>query len=118
MTTWDYIGLVLFNLVNYFFFGLVRNSLDSGLTPGYTLDIFAINLGSQFIICFTRYGWYLYCLVPSYIGYKLLGYLWGYIGRTNTVDPNATTAIDPKAAKKAAKHERQEARGHKVKYMK
>jgi len=56
--------------------------------------------------------------VPSYIGYKLLGYLWGYIGRTNTVDPNATTAIDPKAAKKAAKHERQEARGHKVKYMK
>lgn len=93
----------------------MRNSLDAGLTPGYTLDIFCINLGSQAIICFTRYGWYLYCLVPTYIGYKLLGYLWGYIGRANT--PNAPTVIDQKAAKKAAKHERQEARGPKVKYM-
>jgi hypothetical protein len=79
ITTWDLIGLFLFSAVSYFFFGMVKSSLESGLTPGYTLDIFCINLGSQFLICFTRYGWWLYSLVPAYISYKVGGFLWAYI---------------------------------------
>ena len=30
-TTWDYLALVLFSLVTYITFGMVRNSLDNGL---------------------------------------------------------------------------------------
>lgn len=46
VTNWDLYGLVLFSLVTYVFYGMVKNCLDSGLTPGYTLDVFAINLFS------------------------------------------------------------------------
>jgi hypothetical protein len=46
VTTWDLIGLLLFSAVSYVFFGMVKNCLDNGLTPGYTLDIFSINLAS------------------------------------------------------------------------
>jgi hypothetical protein len=46
VTNWDLIGFVLFSLVSYVFYGMVKNCLAHGLTPGYTLDIFAINLAS------------------------------------------------------------------------
>lgn len=115
LTTWDVIALGLFTVVTYFTFGLIKASLESGLTPGYTLDIFAINLFSQLLLSFTRYGWYVYALVPGYIGYKLLGYAWGYIATVNT-GPKEEEAVDPKAAKKQAKLERKETR--KVKYVK
>jgi len=89
---------------------MVRNCLDHGLTPGYTLDIFAINLFSQFILCFTRYGWYIYMLVPGYIGYKVLGYLWAYIGSSTSKDQQQQEAyIDPKEKKRQEKKERQAA---------
>lgn len=115
LTTWDLIALGLFTVVTYFTFGLIKASLESGLTPGYTLDIFAINLFSQLLLSFTRYGWYVYALVPAYIGYKLAGYAWGYIASTNT-RPAVEETVDPKAAKKQAKLERKETR--KVKYVK
>lgn len=115
MTNWDIYGLILFSIVSYIFFNMVKNSLDHGLTPGYTLDIFAINLFSQFLLCFTRYGWYVYMIVPGYIGWKLLGYAWGYIGNANTKQEE--TQVDPKDAKKQAKLERKEAKGQRVKYV-
>ena len=73
---------------------MIKASLESGLTPGYTLDIFSINLFSQFLLSFTRYGWYVYALVPGYIGYKLLGYAWGYISTVNT-QKEAPAELDP-----------------------
>jgi hypothetical protein len=117
VTTWDIIGLVLFTIVTKIFYGMVKGSLEQGLTPGYTLDIFVINLFSQFILCFTRYGWYVYLLVPCYIGYKVLQLLWGYIGNTNKADASDETAMDPKEAKRLAKKEKKEERGQKVKYI-
>ena len=83
MTIWDLIGLLLFSAVSYVFYGMVKNCLDNGLTPGYTLDIFSINLASQFLISFTRYGWWIYSVVPGYLLYKLSGYAWGYISNIN-----------------------------------
>ncbi len=117
VTNWDLYGLVLFSIVTYFFYGLVKNCLDNGLVPGYTLDIFGINLGSQFILCFTRYGWYLYMVVPLYIGYKVAGFAWSYIVSMNTKEPAEQQAIDPKDAKRMAKKERKEERGQRVKYV-
>lgn len=118
VTTMDIVGLILFSIVTKFLFGMIQNSLEQGLTPGYTLDIFAINLFSQFLLSFTRYGWWVYSLVPGYIGYKLSGYVWAYIGNTNKADPTENMEVDPKEKKRLAKKERQEGKGEKVKYMK
>ena len=93
---------------------MVKACLEQGLTPGYTLDVFAINLASQFVLSFTRYGWYLYMLIPAYAGWKLLGFLWAYLAATQVKEPEQP--VDPKDAKKQAKAERKEARG-KVKYV-
>lgn len=98
----------MFTPVSYFFYGLVKNCLDNGLTPGYTLDIFATNLFSQFILCFTRYGWYIYMIVPGYIGWKVLGYAWGYLSAASDKAREPEAKIDPKDAKKMAKMERKE----------
>ncbi len=46
VTKWDIIAIALFSVVTYFTYGLIKASLESGLTPGYTLDIFSINLFS------------------------------------------------------------------------
>ena len=116
VTTWDLIGLLLFSLVTYVFYGMVKNCLLAGLTPGYTLDIFAINLVSQFIISFTRYGWWVYSIVPGYIGWKMFGYVWGYIGRSRgEVVKEEERPVDTKEAKRMAKKERKEERPKMVK---
>lgn len=106
---------MLFSIVTKIFYGMVCNSLESGLTPGYALDIFAINLLSQFLLSFSRYGWYVYMLVPGYIGYKVMGYVWAYISSTNKADAQQEETLDPKEAKRLAKKEKKEG---KVKYLK
>jgi len=118
VTNWDLIGLVLFSGVSYVFYGMVKNCLVHGLTPGYTLDIFAINLGSQLIICFTRYGWWVYSVVPGYLLYKLGGYAWGYISNINNkkLIEAEEQKIDPKEAKRLEKKQKKEERP-KVKYV-
>jgi hypothetical protein len=117
VTTWDLIGLVLFSVVSYVFYNMVKNCLDHGLTPGYTLDIFAINLASQFIISFTRYGWWVYSVVPGYLLYKLGGYAWGYITNINNKQAaEEEKQIDPKEAKRLEKQKKKEERP-KVKYV-
>ena len=118
VTTWDLIGLVLFSLVSYVFYYMVRNCLDHGLTPGYTLDIFVINLASQLLISFTRYGWWVYSLVPAYLLYKLGGYAWGYITNINNKQAveQEQQKVDPKEAKRIEKQKRKEERP-KVKYV-
>ena len=118
MTTWDLIGLVLFSLVTYVFYGMVKNCLDHGLTPGYTLDIFSINLASQFLISFTRYGWWVYSVVPGYLLYKLSGYAWGYISNINNKKllEAQEQKVDPKEQKRQEKKQKKEERP-KVKYV-
>ena len=57
-------------------------------------------------------------LVPGYIGYKLSGYIWGYIAGVNKNDPAAQNAtVDPKEAKRLAKKEKKESKGEKVKFI-
>lgn len=118
VTNWDIYGLILFSIVTYFFYGLVKNCVENGLTPGYTLDVFAINLFSQFILCFTRYGWYIYMLVPAYISWKVAGFAWGYLARASDKAQEAEVKGDPKDLKKQAKIERKEQKGQRVKYVK
>ena len=60
------------------------------------------------MISFTRYGWWLYSLVPGYIGWKLFGYLWAYLGRTR--EAPVEEKVDPKEAKRLAKKEKKEER--------
>lgn len=113
----DYYGLAIFGIVTYVFYGLVRNSLDNGLQPGYSLDIFCINLFSQFLLCFTRYGWYVYILVPGYIGYKIMGYIGSWVSSRQVADHSEQQEVDPKEAKRLAKKKEKEERP-KVKYLK
>lgn len=111
VTTSDILGLVLFSIVTYIFQALVKNSLEHGVTPGYVLDVLAINLFSQFLISFTRYGWWIYSIVPIYILIKLSGFIWGYISNSNKAAQEPPKEVDPAVAKKQAKMERKEARG-------
>ena len=78
-TNWDYIALVLFGIVSRSTFKMICGSLEDGLRPEYSLDIFAINLLSQIVLSFTRYGWWIYALVPGYIGMKITGWIWSYL---------------------------------------
>jgi len=41
-----------------------------------------------------------YSLVPGYIGYKLMGFVWGYISNSNKNAKEPPKEIDPKDAKK------------------
>ena len=107
-TNWDYIAIVLFGLVTRTTYNMICAALEDGLQPEYALDIFAINLFSQFLLSFTRYGWWVYALVPGYISYKISGFVWRYLSSTlNQSGGNAADAgeeqVDPKAAKKLAK---------------
>lgn len=115
LTNWDYYGLILFSLVSYVFSNMVKNTLEHGLQPGYPLDILGINLLSQIVLSFTRYGWYIYLIVPSYIFYKIFQFGWGWIANRSTYDTD-DRPIDPKEAKRLAKKERKEERGR-VKYI-
>jgi len=118
VTNWDWYGLVLFNLITYVFYGMIRNCVMDGQTPHTTLDIFGMNLATQFLLCFTRYAWYIYLVVPGYIGFKLLGYVWGYIARTNDKSAiDEQPKIDPKEAKRLEKKQRKEEKPR-VKYIK
>mmetsp|Transcript_31069 Transcript_31069/g.23106 ORF Transcript_31069/g.23106 Transcript_31069/m.23106 type:complete len:97 (+) Transcript_31069:241-531(+) len=95
---------------------MIKGCLAQGISATYSLDVFVINLGSQLLLSFTRYGWYLYLLIPGYISYILAKFCWGYLSRSVEAEPE--TPIDPKEAKRQAKKERQEARGPRVKYLK
>ena len=76
--------MFLFGFVTRVTYNMICASLEDGLQPEYALDIFAINLFSQFLLSFTRYGWWVYALVPAYIFYKISGWIWSYLGsRTN-----------------------------------
>ena len=103
VTWWDIIGLGLFTLVTRTTSSMIKDTVGQGLRPEYTLDIFCINLFSQFLLSFTRYGWYIYGLIPAYLCYKLSGYAWAYIARTNSADSTVGAEMDPKMAKKLAK---------------
>eukprot|EP00347_Sterkiella_histriomuscorum_P020807 403336387 len=118
-TTWDYIALVLFGLVTRTTYNMICASLEDGLQPEYSLDIFAINIVSQLVLTFTRYGWWVYSLVPAYISYKLFGFIWRYLGKTTqkTTD-ESEEQVDPKTAKKLAKQQKKESKGERVKYVK
>ncbi|CDW73581.1 UNKNOWN [Stylonychia lemnae] len=107
-TNMDYFGLILFGLVTRTTYRMICNSLEDGLQPEYALDIFAINLFSQLLLSFTRYGWWVYMLVPCYIGYKVSGWIWAYLSRTTAPANDAQEEIDPKLAKKQAKDKKKE----------
>ena len=110
----DMAGLALFTLVSYFCYKSISSALELGYTFEYYLDVFIINLTSQFFVSFTVYGWIIYLAVPGYLTYQLGGYLWSYLSERSSQEPEE---VDPVDAKKKAKMERKEKR-EKVKYMK
>jgi len=87
LDSWDLYGWLAFSGVSYFCYNMITGSVGSGLKPEYTLDIFIINLTSQLICSFTRYGWYLYLLIPLYITYIVGGWIWGYLSRSTAPEP-------------------------------
>ncbi len=109
----------MFNLVTFAFYRLIKAILEDGGQPRLTLDFFGINLFTQFLLCFTRHAWYLYLCIPGYVGYKILGYAWQYVTRTNDKAAFAqeTAKVDPKEAKKLEKKQKKEEKPR-VKYIK
>ena len=91
---------------------MITSSLGSGDTPHYTLDIFAVFVGSQFVSCFSPYygGKVLY-LMPLYIAWKLGSWLISYMSnKSNDAMTAENKEVDPVEAKRLAKKERKEAR--------
>ena len=56
-------------------------------------------------------------IVPGYIGYKLLGYVWAYIANANVNNQQQQEQVDPKETKRLAKKEKKEEKGQRVKYV-
>ena len=58
---------------------MICSSLESGLSPEYALDVFAVFFTSQFTSLFSPYwGGKILLLIPAYIVYKLGGYAMDY----------------------------------------
>ena len=63
------------------------------------MDIMIINCASQFISCFTRYGWYLFYLIGLYIGFIVLKWVWGYIASAGFGDSEPVVQAETKGKK-------------------
>merc|ERR1712113_755530 len=104
MGKWNQMGLLLFLGVSYFTYGGIKNSLELGVDYEMYLDLFAVNLGTQFLVTFSDWGWCLYLVVPAYLGWKVVRMLLDYVftPTAEELDQN-----DPKYKKKMEKKQRQ-----------
>eukprot|EP00933_Yihiella_yeosuensis_P062113 TRINITY_DN6504_c0_g4_i1.p1 TRINITY_DN6504_c0_g4~~TRINITY_DN6504_c0_g4_i1.p1 ORF type:complete len:158 (-),score=28.99 TRINITY_DN6504_c0_g4_i1:107-580(-) len=114
MGFWNICGLFLYTFVSYFTYGGIQSSLEVGADYEMYLDLFLVNLFSQFLVSFTDWGWLVYLAVPGYVLYRIGGMICNYVF-TPTASEMAEN--DPAARKKAEKMARQEGK-QKFKVMK
>ena len=79
MGNWDVVGFIFISLVTYVSNNMIIKSIELGVSKSYYQDILWINLFVQLLITFWRKGWWVYIVVPSYLGYYILKFLWGYL---------------------------------------
>jgi hypothetical protein len=114
MGKWNQLGFLLFSGVSYFTYGAIQGALQLGIDYEMYLDLFAVNLTSQFLVTFSDYGWLLYLVVPGYGLFKVGKLVADYVF-TPTEDELAEN--DPAYKKRMEKKQRQAEKGR-VKYMK
>ena len=116
--------LIPFSLISSWGFQQINKANLLGVKPGYTLDLFGLNLFIQFMYCFTGFALYLYWLAPIYAIYQIVNLVGPYIcpkmfGRGGD-DPNLENS-DKGKSKRQLKKEQLEASGRpqvKTKFMK
>ena len=84
----------------------------------YFQDIFIINLFTQFLVSFSRKGWYIYLLIPLYFGYLISGFLWSYISSPKADDGEEDISKLSKAEQRKLEKKRMKEEKPKVKYIK
>mmetsp|Transcript_98396 Transcript_98396/g.278543 ORF Transcript_98396/g.278543 Transcript_98396/m.278543 type:complete len:157 (+) Transcript_98396:92-562(+) len=108
MGKWNLIGCLLFSAVSYVTYNGIKGALELGLDYEMYLDLFAINLSTQFLVTFSDYGWLLYLIVPGYGVYKLVRLLLDYVF---TPTEEELSENDPAYKKRMEKKQRQAERG-------
>merc|ERR1740121_3242505 len=108
MGMWNQLGFCLFSFVSYFTYGGIKGALELGVDYEMYLDLFAVNLTTQFLVTFSDYGWLLYLVVPGYGAWKVIKLLLDYVF-TPTAEELAEN--DPKNQKRLEKKQRQAERG-------
>ena len=115
IATWDIIGFVFISLVTYGTHKAVINAMENEYGYSYYQDIFIINLFTQFLVSFTRKGWYVYLLIPLYLGYLISGFVWSYLSKPKEYDGD--TSKLSKAEQKKLEKKRKKEEKPKVKYV-
>lgn len=110
MGKWNILGFFLFSAVSYLTYQGIGAALSMGTSYEYYMDFYIINLGTQFLVTFSDWGWLVYLTVPCFIGYKIvkLGMDWVFTPRADEVEDDASK-------KRREKKERQ---GEKPKFKK
>mmetsp|Transcript_20893 Transcript_20893/g.55738 ORF Transcript_20893/g.55738 Transcript_20893/m.55738 type:complete len:155 (-) Transcript_20893:97-561(-) len=103
---WNKVGFLLFTAVTYITYNGIVSALNQGLDYEYYLDVFLVNVTSQFLVSFSNYGWLLYLSIPGFLGWKVVKLLLQYV-----FTPTADEVEDPKSKKKAEKKAKQAERG-------
>ena len=116
IATWDVIGIVFISLVTYGTHKAVIYAMENEYGYSYYQDIFIVNLFTQFLISFTRNGWYVYLLIPIYLGYLASGFIWSYLSKPKEYDDDDTSKLSKAEQKKLEKKRKKEEKP-KVKYV-
>ena len=67
--------LIPFSLISNWGYKEINNKNEMGVTPGYCLDIFGVNLLAQVVYSFTNKGLWIFWLIPLYAIYSISGYI-------------------------------------------
>ena len=85
--------LIPFTLISYWGYNEINTKNSVGAGPGYALDIFGVNLFTQFAYSFTNKALWIYWIIPIYAAYKIWGLVSGFCcqrrqSAQEEVDPN------------------------------
>lgn len=76
---WNVLEAGLFTGVSYATFSGIQHALQLGTDYSTFQDIFIVNLFVQLGVCYSRYFWYVYLVVPAYATYKAWGFVKGMV---------------------------------------
>eukprot|EP00747_Dinoflagellata_sp_TGD_P164791 gnl/TRDRNA2_/TRDRNA2_185200_c0_seq1.p1 gnl/TRDRNA2_/TRDRNA2_185200_c0~~gnl/TRDRNA2_/TRDRNA2_185200_c0_seq1.p1 ORF type:complete len:155 (-),score=41.97 gnl/TRDRNA2_/TRDRNA2_185200_c0_seq1:98-562(-) len=102
MGKWNIVGWLLFMGVSYLTNAGIKNALELGVDYEYYLDVYLVNLTTQFFVTFSNWGWLLYLTVPGFIGWKILKMFLDWV-----FTPQGDEIMDEATKKRLAKKERQ-----------
>ena len=110
--------LVPFSAISYWGYNEVNKKNELGVSPGYCLDVLGINLVAQFVYSFSRYGLYIFWIIPVYAIWKIGTLVKGFCCSGKKAD--AMDEAPEVKSNRQLKKEKAEKEGgkQKVKYMK